>query len=128
ARLEAANHCAGSNLREPFDGRSHSGGISMSLQNRRTLLKTAAGAALCTFAGLSPLAALAQGATTFPSGPVTMVVPFPPGGATDNLARVVATRLSEKWGKPVLVDNRSGGSGMMGAESVSRAKPARHAI
>lgn len=100
----------------------------MSLQNRRTVVKAVAAAAVCTLSGLLPQVVGAQGAAAFPSGPVTLVVPFPPGGATDNLARVVATRLSEKWGKPVLVDNRSGGSGMIGAEIVARAKPDGHTI
>lgn len=100
----------------------------MSLQDRRTVLKTVAAAAVCILSGLSPQVAGAQGAASFPTGPVTMVVPFPPGGATDNLARVVANRLSEKWGQPVLVDNRSGGSGMIGAELVARAKPDGHTI
>lgn len=100
----------------------------MSSQNRRAALKAAAVTAVFALSGIMPQVAAAQEAASFPSGPVTMVVPFPPGGATDNLARVVANRLSEKWGKPVLVDNRSGGSGMIGAELVARAKPDGHTI
>ena len=52
-----------------------------------------------------------------------MVVPFPPGAATDISARVYAERLSVLWGQPVVVDNRGGGNGIPAAESVARAKP-----
>lgn len=93
----------------------------MSLKQRRTLIKTAMAAAFCTMAGVLPLTAAAQ--TPYPSGPVTIVVPYPPGGATDNLTRIVAKRLGEKWGQSVVVDNRSGGSGLIGADYVARAKP-----
>lgn len=96
----------------------------MSSKKRRAFIKTVLGAALYTTAACLPLAGQAQDlAKNYPSGPVTIVVPYPAGGATDNLTRVVAKRLSEKWGKPVVVDNRSGGSGLIGAEYVARAKP-----
>lgn len=91
-------------------------------KKRRVLIKTVVGSTLCVMAGALPALSHAQ-AASYPSGPVTIVVPYPAGGATDNLARVVATRLSEKWGQPVLVDNRSGGSGLIGADYVARAKP-----
>jgi tripartite-type tricarboxylate transporter receptor subunit TctC len=66
--------------------------------------------------------ALAQG-TRYPSGRVTMVVPFPAGAATDISARVYAERLSALWGQPVVVDNKGGGNGIPAAEAVARAKP-----
>jgi len=62
-------------------------------------------------------------AEKFPSGRVTMVVPFPAGAATDISARVYAERLSELWGQPVVIDNKGGGNGIPAAESVARAKP-----
>ena len=62
-------------------------------------------------------------AQKFPSGRVTMVVPFPAGAATDISARVYAERLSALWGQPVVVDNKGGGNGIPAAESVARAKP-----
>jgi tripartite-type tricarboxylate transporter receptor subunit TctC len=65
-------------------------------------------------------AAMAQ---SYPTRPVTIVVPFPPGGGTDTGARIIATKLSQKWGQPVIVENKGGAAGMMGADQVSKAKP-----
>ena len=59
----------------------------------------------------------------FPTRAVTLVVPFPPGGGTDTGARIVAQKLSVKWGQPVLVENRGGAAGQVGADLVSKAKP-----
>jgi len=81
---------------------------------------------LCACAlGLSFAFALASPlqAQEYPSGPVTIIVPYAPGGATDNLARVVANQLSEIWGKPVLVENKPGANGIVGAGVVANAKP-----
>ena len=64
--------------------------------------------------------ASAQG---YPEKTVTMVVPFPAGGATDPLARALAARMSERWKHPVVVLNRAGAGGNIGAESVARAAP-----
>lgn len=76
---------------------------------------------------LATPAALAQDAA-FPSKSVTMVVPFPPGGGTDTGARWVAQKLSEKWGQSVVVDNKPGASGTIGADFVARAKPDGYTI
>ena len=76
--------------------------------------------------GLGAAAFAAPGiarAQKFPSGRVTMVVPFPAGAATDISARVYAERLSALWGQPVVIDNKGGGNGIPAAESVARAKP-----
>lgn len=62
-------------------------------------------------------------AQAFPSRPVTLVVPFPPGGGTDTGGRVIAEQLSRRWGQPVLVDNRGGAAGQIGADMVAKAKP-----
>jgi tripartite-type tricarboxylate transporter receptor subunit TctC len=64
--------------------------------------------------------AIAQG---YPEKPVTLLVPFPAGGATDPVARALATRMSEIWKQPVVVLNRAGAGGNIGAESVARAAP-----
>lgn len=67
-------------------------------------------------------AALAQGGT-WPAHPVRFVVPYPPGGPTDLLGRVVAARLSQDLGQPMVVENRPGASGVIGSEAVARAAP-----
>ena len=65
--------------------------------------------------------ALAQGA--WPQRPVRLIVPFPPGGTTDVLARAIAAKWQEGWGQQVVVDNRGGGGGVIGTEAVFRAPP-----
>jgi tripartite-type tricarboxylate transporter receptor subunit TctC len=62
-------------------------------------------------------------ADSFPSGRVTVVVPFPAGAATDISARVYAEKLSALWNQPVIIDNKGGGNGIPAAESVARARP-----
>ncbi|MBW8719822.1 tripartite tricarboxylate transporter substrate binding protein [Variovorax paradoxus] len=67
-----------------------------------------------------PLAAAAQ-ANGFPDKPIRIVVPFPPGGATDAAARLVAVKMGEHWGQPVVVDNRAGAGGNVGSDLVAKA-------
>jgi tripartite-type tricarboxylate transporter receptor subunit TctC len=66
---------------------------------------------------LWPCLALAQ---SYPVRPVRIVVPYPPGGATDVMARVVAQKLSESWGQQAVVDNKPGASGSIGSELVAK--------
>lgn len=76
-------------------------------------------------AGLGAAAMVPTAAQTqeFPSGRVTLVVPFPPGASTDVTMRVMADKLSQMWGQPVMVDNKGGANGIIAAEAVMRAKP-----
>jgi tripartite-type tricarboxylate transporter receptor subunit TctC len=69
---------------------------------------------------LACTSALAQ---PFPSRPIHIVVPFPPGGGTDVVARAVAPAMSEALGQPVIIDNRSGAGGNIGTEAVARSAP-----
>jgi tripartite-type tricarboxylate transporter receptor subunit TctC len=87
--------------------------------NRRTLL--AALAASLAVAAAVPPAALAQ--TAFPTRPIRIVVPFPPGGTTDILARAAAQKMAEAWKEQAVVDNRPGAGGNIGAELVAKAPP-----
>jgi tripartite-type tricarboxylate transporter receptor subunit TctC len=84
---------------------------------RRTFL--AAGAAV----GLLSLAPLAAQAQAFPTKAITIVVPFSAGGTTDILARVIGQYMSKDLGQPVIVDNRAGAGGNIGAQAVARAAP-----
>ena len=80
-------------------------------------------ALLACAAGIAAAPAFAQSADTFPTRPVTIVVPFPAGGATDITARLVAEGLSKKWGQAVVVENKPGAGGNVGSEYVARAAP-----
>ena len=71
---------------------------------------------------LAALAALAQG-NDWPARPVRFVVPYPPGGPTDILGRVVAARLAQELGQPMVIENRAGASGVIGSEVIARAVP-----
>lgn len=78
--------------------------------------------ALCTILGVATLA-VAPGvpAQDYPSKPVRIVVAYAPGGAVDLTARLMQLRLSDLLGQPIVVDNKPGAAGFVGAESVSRA-------
>ena len=69
------------------------------------------------------LAAPAHAQTTYPQKPVRVIVPFPAGGANDALCRIVADKLSTEWKQPVIVDNKPGAGGNIGAEVAYRAEP-----
>jgi tripartite-type tricarboxylate transporter receptor subunit TctC len=80
--------------------------------------------ALCTgSATLVALATTAVSAQTYPNKAIRIIVPYPPGGGADMTARPIAQKLSERWGQPVIIDNRGGASGMIGADIVAKAPP-----
>jgi tripartite-type tricarboxylate transporter receptor subunit TctC len=83
------------------------------------------GALLVLFAGLLVGPARAE---NWPARSVTMIVPFPAGGSADTLARAVAQELSDKLGKPFVIDNRAGAGGNIGAAAVAKAKPDGYTI
>ena len=91
---------------------------------RRRLIASLAGLSASPLLRSAP--ALAQPA--FPTRPVTIVVPFAPGGSTDVLTRLLAERMTEALGKPVQVENKPGGNTIIGAEAVARAQPDGHTV
>ena len=89
---------------------------------RKTFILGAIGAAL-TLAGTLP--ATAQ---TFPTKPLTIIVPASPGGAIDLSARLIGQKLTESWGQPVVIDNKTGATGIIGTEFVAKSAPDGHTM
>lgn len=86
--------------------------------------KTTIAALALASAGMPATSALAQGtAADYPQRPIRIVVGFPPGGATDILARILAQHLAPAWGQQVVIDNRGGAAGTVGASIVAKATP-----
>ena len=94
----------------------------MQVFDRNRLLRHAVYAVSATFFAAISVASLAQGPVAWPTKPVTIVVPFAPGGGTDIGSRIVAQKLSQLWGQSVVIDNRAGAGGNVGLDIVSRAK------
>src|ERR1700730_12764953 len=90
-----------------------------------TMIRAAACCLVVLIATLVPALAVAQ---SFPTHPVKFVVPFPGGGINDVLARIVGDKLQAKWGQPVVVENRTGAGGNIGAEVAAQAEPDGHTI
>jgi len=91
----------------------------------RQLFAAVLGTLLALAAPFATTGALAQ---SFPSKPIRIIVPFPAGGTTDIVARLVGQRMSESMGQPVLVENRGGAGGAIGADVVAKAAPDGYTI
>ena len=87
-------------------------------RTRRIARRNVLGFGLCL--AMAPALALAN---NYPSRPVRLVVPFPPGGTVDRVARLVQKKFQEQLGQPVVIDNKPGAGGTIGAAEVARAKP-----
>src|SRR5437870_13869943 len=91
----------------------------------RNLVTLLAGATLAMWAAACwPQA----GSPSFPARPVRMVVAFTPGGGTDSIARLLAQKLTERWGRPVVVENRAGAAGNAGTDLVAGSGPDGYTI
>jgi len=81
---------------------------------------------VCTLAGAGP--ADAGPADDYPNRPVRMIVPFPPGGSTDNVGRIIAQRLQETMGQPFVIDNKPGAGAAIGTDAAAKATPDGYTI
>src|SRR5690348_1932148 len=104
--------------------RSKRGHTSIPLETRLMNPLSFGRRALCVAALAAAMPAFAQG--KWPEKPVTVVVPYAAGGGTDIVARSIGQRLSEMWGKQVVVDNRTGANGVVGSSYVAKAAPDGH--
>lgn len=82
--------------------------------NRRNTLTLLALAATCAMGG-------AHAQDDYPNKPLRVIVPYPAGGGTDTIARLIGTQLTQRWGQPVVVENKPGASGMLGNDIVAKA-------
>jgi tripartite-type tricarboxylate transporter receptor subunit TctC len=93
---------------------------------RRAFVRVLAAAAVAGALGASP--AFAQSGAAFPNKPIRLIVAYPPGGGADLTARTVAQKMSEQLGQPVVVENRPGANGGIGADQVAKAAPDGYTI
>jgi len=92
---------------------------------RHPALRRAAGLAVAACAVLANAAADAQ---SYPRGPIHLIVPYPPGGATDLIGRQLGAEMSKRLGQPVVIDNRPGATGTIGMKALTAARPDGHTL
>lgn len=81
-----------------------------------------------TAAALGMVAALPASAQSYPTKPVRIIVPFPPGGATDALARLMADKLGQRWQQTVIIENKPGANTAIGTDAVAKSPPDGHTL
>src|SRR5262245_52718827 len=97
--------------------------------NRRIALLTALAVVALPGLVLSSLTLSSPAAAdTFPSKPIKFIVPFPAGGINDVLARITADKLQAKWGHPIIIEQKTGAGGNIGADLASQAEPDGHTL
>lgn len=100
----------------------------MPIPRRAAVLLLALAAPLAFAQSAAPAAASSAAPAGFPDKPVRLVVPFPPGGATDALARLIADKLSERWKQQVIVENKPGANTTLGTDVVAKSAPDGHTL
>jgi tripartite-type tricarboxylate transporter receptor subunit TctC len=94
----------------------------------RALRKTCPLLAAAALLNTTALPAFAQAQQKFPTRPIRFIVPYSPGGGTDTMARVIAQKMSEHWGQPVVIENRTGAGGTIGTAIAAKASPDGHTL
>jgi len=94
----------------------------------RSLQRVMFATVIATGVALATAPGIAQVQQKFPTKPIRLVVGYPPGGQPDTLARLIGQKMSESWGRPVVVDNRPGASGTLAASMVAKATPDGHTL
>ena len=113
----AANHYGG-------DNRSRDGTRNEAMKRALLLLSVALlSTSRLIFAQGQESSEASSSAASFPSRPIRIIVPFPPGGPSDIVARLIGQRMGEDWGQPVLIENRPGANTIIGAQAAARAVP-----
>jgi len=92
------------------------------------MLKQSFAVALAALSATYGATAFAQSAASFPSKSITIIVPASPGGAIDLVARLSGQKMTEDWGKAVVIDNKAGATGVIGTQAVATAAPAGHTL
>src|SRR5512132_4499572 len=96
-----------------------------SVPARRRILVALAGGILAVVAATTTGSAVAQ---SWPNRPIKLIVPFPPGGGTDTFARPLAAKLGQQLGQQVVIDNRGGAGGTIGAAAAAKSPPDGYTI